>query len=76
MNVKDLKTKEQLNLYGVVKRTLILKRVNLHEQKINLPISDINVHCFHLTTEQINKAEKIFFVDDNNDLKTLKDRFL
>ena len=39
MDIKLTEEKEQLNLYGVVKRTLILGRVNLHLQKINLPIS-------------------------------------
>jgi hypothetical protein len=78
-NERDLNKphNQQLNIAGVSKRYIELKRDDLQKDKNNLPIEKITIYDFKgsvMSRDEICKAEQIIFVDGEQ-IKELKNRY-
>ena len=68
---------QQLNIAGVSKRYIELKRDDLQEDKNNLLIEEITRYDFKgsvMSRDEMRKAEQIIFVDDEQ-IKELKNKY-
>ena len=73
----DKPQSQQLNIAGVSKRYIELKRDDLQKNKNNLPIEKITLYDFKgsvLLRDEMCKAEQIIFVDGEQ-IKELKNRY-
>lgn len=53
---------------------LILRRCNLIERKKTSPINELGVYDFKVRKQDVERANRIIFIEDNGGLTTLKQR--